>query len=258
MLGNGSFPVYTPESGRGWVVDAIYGGTLARWRVSRTLRKMEKHPEASGQSDVGVQNLLYALTISLRPRRVLEIGTHIGTVSVVVGHALKSNRYGKLLTLEPAVHYQKLALDHLKAARLTDQVEVIPHFSFDESCRNRLIKEAPFELIFIDGAHDYEAFSHDIALAADLLYDNGIIVCHDVGGLSAELDPSGRGGVRQALWDFKEANPKFKTIFLEFPLWLNNTGTALICKERLAPSPQFSAAQTTAAEEHQTVAGDAA
>ncbi len=238
------FPFYNPESSRGWIVNAVYNGSLTRWRVSRTLRRMLTHHEAPGGSDVGAQNLLYMLAVSLRPRRVLEIGTHIGTGAVIIGHALKSNGYGKLITLEPGTHYQKAAASHVKQAGVAEQVEILPFYSYDPQCRDRLTAEAPFELIFIDGAHDYAAFQHDIALAAELICDNGIIVCHDTGSHSPAMDPSGKGGVRQALWDFKQKSPEFKTIFLEFPVWLNNTGTSLVCKQRLDPDP--SADQATA------------
>lgn len=234
-----TFPFYNPESGRGWVVDAVYSGALARWRVSRTLRRMARHHEAQGNSDVGVQNLLYTMAVSLRPRRVLEIGTHIGTGAVIIGHALKTNGYGKLLTLEPASHYQAAAAAHVRQAGVADHVEILPFFSHDAPCRERLAAEAPFELIFVDGAHDYAAFKHDMAMAAELICDNGIIVCHDTGQQSPEMDPSRKGGVRQALWDFQLERPDFRTIFMEFPVWLNSTGTAIVCKERLQPDPRL-------------------
>jgi predicted O-methyltransferase YrrM len=218
---------------------------------------MLNHHEAPGGSDLGVQNLIYMLAISLRPRRVLEIGTHIGTCAVIVGHALKSNGYGKLITLEPAAHYQKAAATHVRQAGVAEQVEILPCFSYDSRCRERLTAEAPFELIFIDGAHDYDAFQHDITLAAKLICDNGIIVCHDTGQLSPSMDPTGKGGVRQALWEFKNNNPEFQTIFLEFPVWLNSTGTAIICKERLDPDPRVFQQMTAGTDvEHATACKD--
>lgn len=233
------FPFYNPESSRGWVVDAIYNGTLDRWRVSRTLRRMAKHPIAQGGSDVGVQNLLYMWTVSLRPRRVLEIGTHIGTGAVIIGHGLKTNGYGKIITVEPGEHYQKVAATHVKQAGVAEQVEILPGFSYDSHCKERLAAEAPFELIFIDGAHDYASFQHDLELACTLICDNGIIVCHDSGQQSPDMDPTGRGGARQALWDFKCEHPDYSVMFLEFPVWLNATGTSLVCRERLAPDPRL-------------------
>lgn len=240
------FPFYNPESQRGWAVASICGaqirgvglrGALARWRVARTLRRMAHHPEAPGNSDIGVQNLLFALAVSLRPRRVLEIGAHIGTGAVVIGHALTANGYGRLLTLEPAEHYRRIAARNARMAGVAERVEIVPLRSDEEDCRRRLAAEAPFELIFVDGAHDYASARHDIGLAADLVCDNGIIVCHDVGEISHQLDQTGRGGARQAFRDFREERPDFTSLMLEFPVWLNNTGTALLCKERLPPAP---------------------
>lgn len=226
---------YHPETSRGWIVGGAFDGSLTSWRVARTLRKMAAGREAAGHSDKGVQNLIFTLAVSLRPRRVLEIGTHIGMGSVIIGHALKSNGYGKLITLEPAGHYQKIAARYINAARVADFVQIVPHFSHEDCCKELLWTEAPYELIFIDGAHDYAAASHDIALCAELLCTNGMMVLHDVGSISGSLDPSGQGGVRQALADFCDANPAFRAIFLEFPVWLNQTGTALVAKEQLDP-----------------------
>jgi predicted O-methyltransferase YrrM len=242
------FPFYNPEGSRGWVVSPIYAGLFGWWRVSRVLRRMQRHSEAPGGSDIGVQNLMVALTTSLRPRRILEIGTHIGMGAVVVGHALKINQYGKLLTLEPAAHYQQYAARNVRAAGVQDYVEIVPYFSSDSACKERLRAEAPFELIFIDGAHDYDAVAHDLRLCAEVICDNGLILCHDVGRISPSLDPTGKGGGRQALWDFGVENPELRTIFLEFPVWLNDTGTAIVTRQKLLPDPRLGQLHAMAAQ----------
>lgn len=226
---------YHPENSRGWIVGSTFDGSLSSWRIRRTLKKMAADPEAKGHSDKGVQNLIFTLAVSLRPRRVLEIGTHIGMGAVIIGHALKANRYGKLITLEPAQHYYSISKKYVRTAGLTEYIQILPNFSYESRSKGVLKQEAPFELIFIDGAHDYRAATHDIALCAELLCDNGILVLHDVGSISDALDPTGGGGVRQALWDFCEQNPEFQALFLEFPVWLNNTGTAVVTKQRLDP-----------------------
>jgi predicted O-methyltransferase YrrM len=227
--------LYNPENSRGWIVGAIVNGSLNSWRVNRTLKRMASDPEAEGHSDVGVQNLIFSLAVSLRPRRVLEVGTHIGMGAVIIGHALKRNAYGKLITLEPGAHYRRIAAKHLASAGVADRVTIVGHYSYEEPCKELLQTEGPFELIFIDGAHDYEAALHDIELCANLLCPNGIMVLHDVGLHSGSFDGTGRGGVRQALADFGHANEKYRTIFLEFPVWLNPTGTALVVKQEFDP-----------------------
>ena len=175
---------YTPESSRGWIVGSTFDGSLSSWRISRTLKKMAADPEARGHSDKGVQNLIYTLAVSLRPRRVLEIGTHIGMGAVIIGQALKANGYGRLITLEPAKHYYAISSKYVRAAGVADYVQIVPNYSHDPSCKAKLKEETPFELIFIDGAHDYGNAAHDIALCAELLCDNGVMVLHDVGSIS--------------------------------------------------------------------------
>ena len=76
---------YHPEKERGWVVGATFDGSMRRWRLARTLKRMQADPEAAGHSDIGIQNLIFTLTVNLRPRRVLEIGSHIGMGTVIMG-----------------------------------------------------------------------------------------------------------------------------------------------------------------------------
>ncbi len=97
------------------------------------------------------------------------------------------------------------------------------------------MQEGPFELIFIDGAHDYIAAQQDIKLCCDLVNENGIIILHDVGIASPDMDPSGRGGVRSALNDFSKEHSEFRVTYFEYPLWLNPCGAAVICRQKLDP-----------------------
>lgn len=225
---------YEPESDRGWVVLPTFDGDA---KLMSVLSRMMDDAEAPGHSDVGIQNMLYSEILNSRPRRVLEIGTHIGTAAVIMGRALARNGYGKLLTLEPQAHYQQVASTYLEAADVGSFAEIVPMFSYQPECQERLRQEAPFDLIFIDGAHEYEAALHDISMCYALLRDNGLLILHDVGRLSPELDQSQRGGARRALYDFTERTPGASTIFREHPLWLNHCGAGIVCKQALEPAP---------------------
>ena len=167
---------------------------------------------------------------------MLEIGTHIGTGAVVLGTALQRNGYGRLISLEPQLNYVAIAEKYLRSIGLEEVVEILPFFSHDDQCRARLAEEAPFDLIFIDGAHEYSAALFDIRLAYDLLRDNGLIILHDAGRDSPGMDRSGQGGVRRAVYDFAAEAPGAVALFREHPLWLNPCGAALICKQRLEPA----------------------
>lgn len=225
---------YTPAPERGWIVHPVYTSDTL---VTQTLGEMDRDPEAPGFTDVGTRNLLYCFCVSMKPRRVLEIGTHIGFSSLVIGSALRLNQFGRLLTIEPSEHYRRIARKYLQKASLDDLVEILPGFSYEAACQKRLREEAPFEIIYLDAAHDYESALYDIQLCSELVSENGIIVLHDTGVHSPEMDPSGRGGVRAALNRFASSNPGFKTTYFEHPMWLNPCGAAIICPQRLDPPP---------------------
>lgn len=222
------------NSERGWDVHPAY---ISDTLVARTIREMDQDPEAPGFSDIGTRNLLYCFCLSMKPRRVLEIGMHIGFSSLVIGSALRLNKFGHLLSVEPNQHYREIASKYLKQARLIDFVDIVPGFSYEAACQKRLREEGPFEIIFLDAAHDYESAAHDIKLCSELVSENGIIILHDTGVHSPEMDPSGRGGVRAALNQFAVGNQKFKPIYFEYPLWLNPCGAAVLCRQRLDPQP---------------------
>lgn len=225
---------YAPDAARGWIVHPVYASDTL---VTQTLEEMDRDPDAPGFSDVGTRNLLYCFCVSMRPRRVLEIGSHIGFSSLVIASALRLNKFGRLLTVEPNDIYRRSALNYLKKVSLDDLVDTVPHFSQEAACHKRLREEVPFEIIFLDAAHDYESAMRDIQLCSELVSENGIIMLHDTGIRSPEMDPSSRGGVRAALNQFGLSNPGFKTMYFEYPLWLNQCGVAILCPQRLDPPP---------------------
>ena len=192
--------------------------------------EMESHPESPGKSSRGTRNLLYSIILSMRPKTILEIGAHIGCASVVMGSALKANRFGSLVCLEPQEHYFNHLSYFIKKARLEDYIKPLRILSTDPSLKgqfNELI-----DIIFLDANHSYSHALKDIEIAYSLMAENGIIILDDVGrGHSANIDGEMRGGVRQALIDYCERHSDLKTIFLEHPFWLNPCGLAIVCKQ---------------------------
>lgn len=217
---------------RGW--DVLPCFTQGAQIPYEFLEELQDHPQAAGKSSWGTRNMLYALILSMKPKRVLEIGTHIGSASVVMGTALKANGFGELICLEPGEHYQKIAQEHVDKAGLGEIVRIVGKFSYDPTLKEEVFHES-FDLIFLDATHTYEAASFDIKLAADNIADNGLIVLDDVGAEeSAKIDETGKGGVRQALIDFQKVHgEEYKAIFFEFPFWLNPMGMAMLCKQQV-------------------------
>jgi len=213
---------------RGWAVQSVGSSFKPDPMV---VRSMEENPQSAGGSSVGTQNLLYALVLSLKPKIVLEVGSHIGAGSVWIGAALKENGFGRAYCLEPQEHYYELHTSHMVIADVYKYVRTLRLFSTDEAL-NRFITE-PVDMCFLDANHSYSAARKDLEIVDSLLSDRGIIILDDTGsGHSGSIDPEGKGGVRQALIDFAAENPDYSISFLDNPFWLNPCGIALAIRHK--------------------------
>jgi predicted O-methyltransferase YrrM len=194
---------------------------------------MGAHNEAPGHSDVGIQNLLSALCLSLKPRRVLEIGGHIGFGALTIGSALRTNQFGKCITLEPNPRYYELLSANIERAAVGPYVQALELPSTDAGAQRILEAEAPFEVIFIDAQHSFTAALEDLKLAVRYLNQSGSIVCHDTSDYARSFDETGKGGVREAILALVEEAPTLQASFFEHPVWLNQCGAAIITRKTL-------------------------
>ena len=238
-----ALPLHAPEEithDRGWIVHSVFEPLPFSQAYLSTLHELSADPDCPGHSDVGVRNLLFTLIMSLKPEAVLEIGGHIGSAAVVMGEAMRLNNFGKLTSLEPQEHYFQKLSANVHKADLSQHVDVIRGFSYEDSIIRMLGERAPFEVIFLDACHDYQIVLEEITKYRDLLCENGVMVLHDASIHGQSFDSTKQGGVRKAILDAVDRFPDLKPIMLEYPLWLNNCGAALICKQRIANNKSFS------------------
>ena len=80
---------------RGW--DVIPAFARPALLPEELLIALESHPQSPGKSSWGTRNVLQAFILSMRPKLVVEIGGHIGSASLVIGAALRANRFGRLV-----------------------------------------------------------------------------------------------------------------------------------------------------------------
>ncbi len=236
-----ALPLQTPEKmtdTRGWSVLPTFQPLQFSQLYLDAIERISADPECPGHSDVGVRNLLFSLILSLKPDAVLEIGGHIGSAAIVMGEALRLNRFGRLTSLEPQNHYFEKLVGYIKMAGLEEQVNPIQGFSYEDSVLEQLKRVAPFEIIFLDACHDYQIVLDEISKYRELLCENGLIVMHDTSIHGRSFDTTNKGGVRQALLDATRRFEDLVPILLEYPLWLNNCGAAILCKQQIArPAP---------------------
>lgn len=112
---------------------------------------------------------------------VLEIGSHQGRSTVVLGEALRP-RGGTVIAVDPFVEGKLFGglstkdkfWRNVTANDLNDVVELVQ----DYSTRARPSWDRPFDLLYIDGKHDYWTLSDDLRWSVHLP-DGGGIVIHD-------------------------------------------------------------------------------
>ncbi len=213
---------------RGWDVVSSFAAGV-EMPVS-LLQQMESHPEAAGKSSWGTRNMLFAMILSMRPKVVLEIGSHIGSAAVVMGSALKANAFGTLYSLEPQDHYFKLLCEFIQKAGVANNVKPLKMMSTDPALSKVIGEKA--DMIFLDADHSYSNALKDIAMSDALIAENGLILLDDVGPThSATICSENRGGVRKALLDYTVGRADLKVVFFEPPFWLNPCGLAMVCKQ---------------------------
>jgi predicted O-methyltransferase YrrM len=133
---------------------------------------------------------LVALVAALRPERVLEIGTSDGFTAASLAAA---NETTSVLTVDIADEVQTstktVPLPWGGTATITSTRRMGQVFKADDNVlpRVRFLRIEPmnwqpdevFDLIFIDGAHDYRSLEYDTRLALDSVSEHGMIAWHD-------------------------------------------------------------------------------
>lgn len=180
----------------------------------------------------------------------LEIGSHQGRSTVVLGAALAETG-GRLIAVDPFVEgrlFGGLTTREkfertVTAAGLDETVELVA----DYSTALRPTWDRGFDLLYIDGKHDYWTLSDDLLWAAHLP-EGGAVVIHDcfssigvtLGILRHVLFGSDlvyeRRSDSQAL--FRKGRPRWRDrrrILAEVPWWIRNVLLKVLLRFRLRP-----------------------
>jgi predicted O-methyltransferase YrrM len=148
----------------------------------------------------GERRAIYQLIAWQKPRRVLEIGTHIGASTLVIAKALASHAgddarliTGDILDVnDPAQGaFKQLGTssprDGLRQLGLEDRVRFVAEPALE--LMQKL--DQKFDLIFLDGDHSAPAVYQEIAAALDILAPDGLILLHDFYPEGKQIYPSG-------------------------------------------------------------------
>src|SRR5215213_147542 len=87
-----------------------------------------------------------------------------------------------------------------------------PQLSYDADIITRIREEGPYQLVYIDALHGYQAVMAELEFVSSVLSKNGFIVLHDTSVEATEYDPEKMGGVRRAVREFCASHEEFNPI----------------------------------------------
>jgi hypothetical protein len=179
---------------------------------------------------------------------VLEIGSHQGRSTVVLADAARG-RGGRVIAVDPFVDGKLFGgrstrtkfEENIAAAGATDIVTLVPEYS----TRARPAWSEGFDLLYIDGKHDYWTFTDDLRWKA-FLPEGGRILVHDAfSSIGVTLGILVRvlfaGDLRyldrsDSMARFEKARPTVADrlrILRELPWWVRNVGIKVLLRLRM-------------------------
>ena len=154
--------------------------------------------EILGGVNPGDRRALYHLIAHLQPKRVLEIGTHVGASTVYIASALR--RFvdgGELTTADivdvngPKAAWKSIRMPAPPARCISDLgLEGITTFVTKPAAK-MLQSSEHYDLIFLDGDHSPRAVYREISAALSILNPPGLIALHDFYPDGKPLTPDG-------------------------------------------------------------------
>lgn len=159
--------------------------------------------EGRGFGENAFHSMWYRIFLEHRPKNILEIGIYRGQTLTLFG------LLGRLLEIEPVIHgISPLtnAGDEVSQYMNIDYAcDIDSHFNFfqlkpahilkaysTDKAAIELIESRQWDLIYIDGSHDYEVVKSDYELCLQNIAPNGLMVLDD-SSLYFEFDRSFKG-----------------------------------------------------------------
>jgi predicted O-methyltransferase YrrM len=189
-----------------------------------------------GGVNPGDRRALYYLIMALKPKNVLEIGTHIGASTLHIASALKQlNNNGKVTSADiiDVNHPQSGPWKQLGMAKspkdFATELGCHDHIDFHVGpCLDFMSKtKHRYDFIFLDGDHTAKAVYKEVSTALSLLNKNGVILLHDFYPDAKPLFPDNfvLRGPFTALESIKKQSPAIDVLPLGNLPWPTKLGT---------------------------------
>lgn len=176
---------------------------------------------------------LWLLIISQLPKnaKFLEIGVFKGSIlalSQMISNSLNlnlisfgltplNNTGDKYSTYNKDDYEKAIAFLYEKLNLNMNNTKIIKGLSTDEKIKEKVLNEGPYDMIYIDGGHDYETVINDIELSDKILKINGFLIMDDASSfLNFKSNHKGFKGHQEvglAIKDKIDKNLNYKHLF---------------------------------------------
>jgi predicted O-methyltransferase YrrM len=165
------------------------GANSTYQETTKARHELASLPDMSGGVNRGDQQLIFHLTRFLKPKQILEIGTHIGAST---SHfAIAMAEYASTQEHVDTVDIRDVNCATAKPwasfgskcspVELIEKINATKYVSFHVATATEFLEATPntYDLIFLDGDHSADAVYREIPLAMNKLKDGGVILLHD-------------------------------------------------------------------------------
>jgi GT2 family glycosyltransferase/glycosyltransferase involved in cell wall biosynthesis len=159
-----------------------------QWNYSRPIFEVDNEDSFNFLAWRGHRNFAYDLVTALRPKTVVELGTHYGMSFFSMCQAVKDHNYNTSLTAVDTWHGDQQAGFYNDDVFNTVQERVSKYYprlsirlvrkTFDDALGD--FAPGSIDIMHIDGFHSYKAVRHDFETWFSKVSDNGVILFHDV------------------------------------------------------------------------------
>ena len=137
---------------------------------------------------VGHKRFAYDLIVNIRPKRIVELGTHRGTSLFSFAQSAKDNKIDVEINAvdtwkgeKHAGFYGEEVINEVKKIKEKYYGGVninLLRKTFDEALDD--FEDKSIDILHIDGLHTYDAIKHDFDTWIDKVADDGIVLFHDI------------------------------------------------------------------------------
>ena len=139
-----------------------------------------------------------------------------GTVYGITPLSTSGDKYAT----HPDIDYEEaIATIYAKFGLEADDLQILQGYSNDKEIIEQTSELGPFDLVYVDGCHDYEVVVSDLTYYGDMVKLNGYLVVDDASNTLnipdnlIRLNWRGLPDVTKATNDVLLGNPKFKEVF---------------------------------------------